>query len=608
MRINLVLAVFVVVLTKANGIEELGLYIDNEAFLLDNYDIFLDFEQFDVKILPTSQVTNKKQPVVRGRFQDTLHKNGWGVLDIETNARFSDQLQAYYAGFLEGYLTAEHISNMAINSASTLFEKMNSKLGIIKADNGLEPMPPRLLDFFHNQEQWTIKKIRKNLSIRRNREYDFFFHLALVMDQYLGLMKGYNYKRHKLDTPLPELDRSMFQMLQAAGDLNDLIPALYPELKTALKYDYFSPNMSLNEIIYHHGLRSSCSAIVKILPDNSDLLFGHNTWFSFSFTDRIYKHYVLNFNNAHTASHGVSFSSYPGMLVSMDDYYTLSSGLMMIQTSNEVLDKSVYEKYIKYESLLAWQRVRVASALSHSGEQYFEIMKRYFSGTYANQYMVLDLKKFTPKQPLKSDTLWIIEEMPGLIVGTDETKILSFGYWSSYNVPFHKEIFIKSGYQKMIDLKKTNHFSHALAPRAKLFKQFESDVTDIETLKRLLRRNDYKRDKYSKQNPSFALCSRYDLLENKTLSKPYGCYDTKVSSFLNGARDRVSQIISRPTDKDSFGAKYIKPFSWKEFEEYSSVGLPREYKFKYLETKPYYIANTDKVAVSNKSRLRYVTN
>ena len=39
-----------------------------------------------------------------------------------------------------------------------------------------------------------------------------------------------------------------------------------------------------------------------------------------------------------------AFSSYGGMLVSTDDFYVLGSGLAMVQTSLNVLDRSAYTR------------------------------------------------------------------------------------------------------------------------------------------------------------------------------------------------------------------------------------------------------------------------
>merc|ERR1719356_1850010 len=92
-------------------------------------------------------------------------------------------------------------------------------------------------------------------------------------------------------------------------------------------------------------------------------MYGHSSWFDFAHTNRIFKTYKFNFNHPSTKAPIMSFSSYPGFLESLDDFYMMSSGLGMTQTSNEVFETSLYD-LIKPQSLLAWQRVRLANRLS----------------------------------------------------------------------------------------------------------------------------------------------------------------------------------------------------------------------------------------------------
>ena len=96
---------------------------------------------------------------------------------------------------------------------------------------------------------------------------------------------------------------------------------------------------------------------------------------------------------------------------------------------------------------IAWQRVRTANQLANSGPEWSDLVGQYNSGTYNNQYMILDGKLFTPGQAMQENTLYVVEQIPGLVVGGDASNELEKGYWSSYNVPYHKEIYVKSGYQ-----------------------------------------------------------------------------------------------------------------------------------------------------------------
>ena len=60
------------------------------------------------------------------------------------------------------------------------------------------------------------------------------------------------------------------------------------------------------------------------------------------------------------------------------------------------------------------------------------------AGTYNNQYMVVDMKKVTLSRELANGTLWVIEQIPGLVVGADQTTILRAGLFTAYCVNVHR--------------------------------------------------------------------------------------------------------------------------------------------------------------------------
>jgi hypothetical protein len=54
-----------------------------------------------------------------------------------------------------------------------------------------------------------------------------------------------------------------------------------------------------------------------------------------------------------------------------------------------------------------------------------------------SQWMVLDYKKFTPGQPVVPETLWLLEQLPGMVQMADLSLYLKQnGYWASYNIPY----------------------------------------------------------------------------------------------------------------------------------------------------------------------------
>jgi len=308
----------------------------------------------------------------------------------------------------------------------------------------------------------------------------------------------------------------------------------------------------------------------------SDLLTGHSSWFTFGAMNRIFKHYYFDFHGDFIAAKKVSFSSYPGFLESLDDFYMMDSGLAMVQTTNSILDQSIYD-LVTPESLFAWQRVRLACSMAHTGKEWAELFKLHNSGTYNNQYMVVDYKRFQVGKLVEPGTLWVVEQIPGYVEYADVTDQLERGYWASYNVPYFPKIYNQSGYPDFV-VKYGNDFSYQMAARAQIFRRDQGKVTDLATFKEVLRYNDYLHDPISHGDPGRAICSRFDLEQNPSAG---GCYDTKVTN-VEKFKKLNSDVINGPTTVHN-----IPPFRWTPvFNETSHVGLPSLYNFNFITLEP----------------------
>uniref|UniRef100_A0A9J8DN31 Phospholipase B-like n=1 Tax=Cyprinus carpio carpio TaxID=630221 RepID=A0A9J8DN31_CYPCA len=143
------------------------------------------------------------------------------------------------------------------------------------------------------------------------------------------------------------------------------------------------------------------------------------------------------------------------------------------------------------EALLGWQRVRAAHALACIGKQWAQIFSKHNSGTYNNQYMVVDLKRVSLGRQIEDWSLTVVEQIPGLDLKIFESyalPIISIGYWASYNIPFHSDIYRMSGYGVMWE-KYGKDFSYDLCPRVKIFRRDQRKVTNLDTLKYIMRHN-----------------------------------------------------------------------------------------------------------------------
>ncbi|XP_058511746.1 phospholipase B-like 1 isoform X2 [Ochotona princeps] len=479
-----------------------------------------------------------------GFYNDSMKTTGWGVLEIRAgygSQTLSNKMIMYVAGFLEGYLTAPHMSDHYTNLYPQLIEK--------------QFVLNKVKDFMEKQDQWA----RENA--KQYKEDPFWRHTGYILAQLDGLYAG-AVQRATLDETKP---MSMFQIqfLNAVGDLLDLIPLLSPTKSTSLKF-------------YKRWDMGHCSALIKVLPGFENIIFAHSSWYTYAAMLRIYKHWDFNIADKETSSARLSFSSYPGFLESLDDFYILSSGLILLQTTNNVYNHTL-RKQVTPESLLAWQRVRVANMMADNGNRWAEVFSKYNSGTYNNQYMVLDLKRVKLNYSLDKGTLYIVEQIPTYVEYSEQTDILRKGYWPSYNIPFHEKVYNLSGYPLYVKRLGLD-FSYDLCPRAKIFRRDQGRVKDMTSMKYIMRYNNYESDPYSRGDPCRTICCRLDL--TKTNPVPFGCYDTKVSD-VHLASQYTAYAVSGPTVQGG-----LPVFHWNQFNKTLHQGMPDAYNFDFITMKP----------------------
>ncbi|XP_061273770.1 phospholipase B-like 1 isoform X2 [Bos javanicus] len=499
--------------------------------------------------MPTEKTIQVKNVLDRkgdayGFYNNSVKTTGWGILEIKAgygSQSLSNEIIMFAAGFLEGYLTAPHMDDHFTNLYPQLIKKRS--------------MLNKVQDFLTKQDQWT----REN--IKYYKSDPFWRHADYVMAQMDGLFAGAT-KRAVLEGKKP-MTLFQIQFLNAIGDLLDLIPSLSPTKNSSLKF-------------FKRWDMGHCSALIKVLPGFENIFFAHSSWYTYAAMLRIYKHWDFNIVDKDTSSSRLSFSSYPGFLESLDDFYLLSSGLVLLQTTNSVYNKTLLQHVVP-QSLLAWQRVRVASMMANNGKQWAEVFSKYNSGTYNNQYMVLDLKKVNLNHSLDEGTLYIVEQIPTYVEYSEQTAVLRRGYWPSYNIPFHEKVYNWSGYPILVK-KLGLDYSYDLASRAKIFRRDQGKVTDMESMKYIMRYNNYKQDPYSKGDPCNTICCREDL--NSHSPSPGGCYDTKVADIYLASKYKA-YAISAPTVQGG-----LPVFHWSRFNKTLHEGMPEAYNFDFITMKP----------------------
>jgi len=350
---------------------------------------------------------------------------------------------------------------------------------------------------------------------------------------------------------MSELD---LYMLNSVGDLEDL-DGLFPNnaaegLQTPLK-----------------DKLTDCSAAIAILPDASDAITGHTTWRRYYAMLRIYKIYTLPTVMPEAAV--VSFSSSPGLLHSKDDFYTTPS-LVVMETTNSIFNTTLYDLYITNQSLFTWQRVYAANGWTSSGEAWTAMFAQYNSGTYNNQWMVVDQSRFKVGSGASADFLWIIEQIPGATEAADVTDIMvkNGNFWPSYNIPYFPSIYNASGYPEML-AKYGNDYSYSRCDRALIFRRNQTEAAvNVSTMRALLRYNDYENDPLAKGDPiSGSISSRGDLFARSPGPVAFGGVDTKILalSSMGPNGDLAVLAQSGPTHDQQ------APFAWADYPSFGTV-------------------------------------
>lgn len=99
----------------------------------------------------------------------------------------------------------------------------------------------------------------------------------------------------------------------------------------------------------------------------------------------------------------MSYSSYPGLLSSLDDFYmTGSTKMSMVQTTNSFMVPFTPDA----NTVLAWQRVRMAMAGADNGKEWCQILGFHHSGTCEHctamqcTYCVPPVREMPPLAPV----------------------------------------------------------------------------------------------------------------------------------------------------------------------------------------------------------------
>ncbi|XP_059532653.1 putative phospholipase B-like 2 [Myotis daubentonii] len=508
------------------------------------------------------QLVDGRQPdaVAWANLTNAIHETGWAFLELHTNGHYNDSLQAYAAGVVEAAVTEELIYMHWMNTVVNYCGPFEYEVGYCE----------RLKGFLEANLEWMQRQVELN------KDSAYWHQVRLTLLQLKGLEDSYE-GSVAFPTGKFTIKPLGFLLLQISGDLEDL-------------------ELALNKTQTKHTLGSgSCSALIKLLPGHSDLLVAHNTWNSYQNMLRIIKKYWFQFREGPQEDSPLApgnklvFSSYPGTIFSCDDFYVLSSGLVTLETTIGNRNPSLWKFVQPRDAVMEWVRNIVANRLASDGASWAETFKRFNSGTYNNQWMIVDYKAFVPGGPSAgSGVLTVLEQIPGMVVVADKTaELYEKTYWASYNIPSFESVFNASGLPGLV-AQYGDWFSYDRNPRAQIFRRDQSLVHDVDSMIQLIRYNDFLHDPLSlckacrpQPNGENAISARSDLNPangsypfQALQQRSHGGIDAKVTSMaLAKALHLVA--VSGPTWDQ------VPPFQWSTspFSGLLHMGQPDLWKF-----------------------------
>ena len=491
----------------------------NKEENLDSNTLYAYYDKLNSKIIITKEekLNNENNLIAKGKYEKTRYKTGWDLFESKTYNNANPIIQLYSIGIIEGILSQEEIKDYMNNFRYAL---------------GGNEKAIQLKQWFKEADE-NIKRKINNINSEKDNKFDLksLSYLACLHAQINGLYKGYNLKSEEDDVDIYEL-----YLLNSEGNYDDTL--VYMGINQIEYNDNVNFENDENLMKYYNTTKfeeiwrkltrkSHCSAIVKLINENNEknILFGHNTWTGFYELLRTYKSidYAFEGDNQILGLKPIKmkYSSYPGILFSGDEYYTIENNLAITQTSlSTIFPERLVNGLNKKEYIPEFMRIMTINFLSRTGKEWVKNFEKLYNGNhiYFASWIIVDFNKINSNNNL----IFIAEEVSENVMTMDYTKeFLKKGYYGSYNLPFFKEHTVQTGisyFNLNLDDKKYN-------PRGYLVKSLINEVNDIQSFQDLLTYNKYKmNDSKVEDDPS--VDDPYNGIASR--SEEYGTIDFKI--------------------------------------------------------------------------------
>ena len=503
-----------------------------------------------------------------GSFNDSLDEIGWGKLHIRSRstAKEDNYGAVFCAGVIEGELTHTRISQHFKIWRRTTLEDLE-----VPIDS----------DWPDNLKVWMAANIRYTRDgIDANARTDPWWRAAgYAVARVDGMLAGYNRAKTTLEMPMNELD---MWLLQSYGDMDDIEIFIKRDPNTGRIFKR-SPEW--------HDLHHHCTAMIRLEEHNKDVFIAQDAWTNINQMNRVLKDYALDIVDSELAATRWTFSSNPGITLSIDDLWLMNSKLVVFETTVHTWNETLYDVYCSPKSILNWIRVQVANMLSEDGRTWTQHFGRENSFTYNNQYMAIDLKKFTPGSKPTKGFLWTAEQVPGYYVTGERTdELIERGWIPGINTPFFKEVYNASGYPEKIAQCENDYWDYEKCSRHMIMKRDVSEkVKTYADFQKFMRYNDWKNDELSNGDAGQSILSRYDLRPDeclhfgtmKSCPAPFGGIDAKTTNY-NLALELKFDGCSSP----QYETQPAWEFGTGKYKDVPYEGLPKKWEFPWVTFGP----------------------
>eukprot|EP00441_Pelagodinium_beii_P031968 CAMPEP_0197627302 /NCGR_PEP_ID=MMETSP1338-20131121/5947_1 /TAXON_ID=43686 ORGANISM="Pelagodinium beii, Strain RCC1491" /NCGR_SAMPLE_ID=MMETSP1338 /ASSEMBLY_ACC=CAM_ASM_000754 /LENGTH=629 /DNA_ID=CAMNT_0043197989 /DNA_START=45 /DNA_END=1931 /DNA_ORIENTATION=- len=546
------------------------------------------------------------------KLADRLNETGWMELHVKTSVsgHYSNDLRMYSAGLTEGILTAERVSQFYTNFFPLLQPDQESTMAVMNIRN-----------LFSHEIEHIMGRCMLNGGTNGGEPSDpYWKHVRYLFIQMWGLKDAYNLVAQ--EKKVRSIDMIDMFFINSHAELPELIQAYKPSAvksRTAFQSPILAkakeaflqksaetkhakamvePSPEVMEALDRDwklrlAKRGHCSALVRLTPLNKDLLAGHTTWSDYSKMTRVYKYYDFDLPMSFVASKLISFSSYPGCVTSTDDFYALQRGLVVMDTSLEILNPQLYDRvpeFPKNPRIPKFMHVMSINRLAKSGAHWTSMYAESNFGTGNSQFLVVDYNRFIPEKPLQDSVVRVVEQVPGVSQQADvSTELASRGYWGSFNRPFFKDTRELSGHAAA-EATYGKFYSYESAPRAAIMGTVSPSITNLADMRKTMMRNDVSDSvPGTVGGTGHAIAARLDL-DPMVSNIPNGGIDAKVTSRCLMKSMKV-QAVSGPTHDSQ------PVFRWKSpavdggqaaelFPGWPHMGLPDVWDFHYMQMGP----------------------